>query len=274
MKIVKVVLIFILITLLTQIGGIIYLVSKLLFKSLNWNKLSPKKEIIKRWTFHIAIYMIFTFFVVPPIAKIFGRVPLPFYSNNLIGPRTIWTVILNRHYVRPQLRETVLTIALQQSKKWPGIHINYFDASHPFLKGYPLIPHLSHNDGKKLDIGLVYNDSDTEKLSKNTPSAIGYGISEEPLPGEYDRPAECARISNNWMYSFVKNIYPQEGKRKFIFNQVVTANLITSFADHTNVQKIFLEPHLTTRLRLYSSKIRMVQCGSVRHDDHFHIQIK
>lgn len=40
------------------------------------------------------------------------------------------------------------------------------------------------------------------------------------------------------------------------------------------VRKIFLEPHLKTRLKLSKySKIRFHGCHSVRHDDHIHLQL-
>lgn len=199
---------------------------------------------------------------------------MPLFTENNIGPRNILTVIFNRHYVRPELKAITFNVASEMGQKYPGLKINYFDAGHPFYKGYPLIPHLSHNDGKKLDLGFVYNESKTGILSQNTPSLIGYGISEEPIMGEYDRPAYCDKNPANWMYSFMKRIYPQGVKANYTFNPEINKSLIQSFAKEKNIQRILLEPHLKKRLRLNSAKIIQVQCGSVRHDDHFHIQIR
>ena len=70
---------------------------------------------------------------------------------------------------------------MHSAQKFKSVRINYFDANHPFYKGYPLIPHLSHNDGKKLDLGFVYNEIDNNQISPNTPSVIGYGISSSQI---------------------------------------------------------------------------------------------
>lgn len=273
MKIVKKVLLFFFLTLVTQVGGIVYLISTLIYHLLGWTKLKGYKEPLRRVSFHAFIYLVFTFMLIPPVASYFGRQPLPLVSHNNFGPRTIWTVVLNRHYVRPELKETVLKVSSELSHLYPGIRMNYFDANHPFYKGYPLLPHLSHDDGKKLDLGFVYNDIATGELSTHTPSAIGYGISEEPEAGEYDRPRACAQSEKNWMYNFMQSTYPQGAKINYTFNSSITKKLIKSFAAEKMIQIIFLEPHLKTRLKLNSGKIKPVQCGSVRHDDHFHIQI-
>ena len=177
-------------------------------------------------------------------------------------------------YDSPLYLAVILTFSLVHSaQKFKSVRINYFEANHPFYKGYPLIPHLSHNDGKKLDLGFVYNEIDNNQISPNTPSVIGYGISEEPNHGEYDRPSDCGQNPKNWMYNFMRNLYPQGAKRDYQFNAIITRELINSFARNRNIQKIFLEPHLKSRLSLTSDKIKPVQCGSVRHDDHFHVQI-
>lgn len=272
-RILKKVFFFLILTLFTQVGGVIYLLSSLLYSVFKFNKLNGYKEAFRRISFHLAVYLIFTFFLIPTIAGLFGRVPLPIFSKNNLGPRTVWTVILNRHYVRPLMRETALEISSEIGDKYPGIRINYFDANHPFYKGYPLFPHLSHNDGKKLDLGFIYNSSADDKLSSKTPSAIGYGISEEPRKGEYNRPFECAKDSKNWMYNFMHNIYPQGAKKYYTFSSSLNKELISLFVKNKKISKVLLEPHLKARLGLNNNKVKQVQCGSVRHDDHFHIQI-
>jgi hypothetical protein len=273
MKFIKTVFVFSLLTLFTQIGGLIYLLSKIIYALFRLTPLHGYKDFLRRWSFHIAIYLIFTFFIVPLIAGKFGRVPLPVFEKDNLGPRTIWTAILNRHYVRPSLKATALKISAEMGEKYPGLRINYFDAGHPFYNGYPLIPHLSHDDGKKLDIGFVYDDVSTGKLSQVTPSVIGYGISEEPQEGEINRPQYCGENPKNWTYNFMRNVYPQGAKNKYSFNASISKELIGRFSKEKNIQRILLEPHLKSRLRLSSGKITQVQCGSVRHDDHFHVQI-
>lgn len=273
MKLIKTLLLFLILTLFTQVGGIIYLLSKLIYRVIDAKPLNGYRESLRRITFHISIYLVFTLLIVPPIAGLFGRVRLPVFERNHLGPRTIWTVLLNRHYVRPQMKTVVLKISSEMGQRHPNIRINYFDANHPFLKGYPLFPHLSHNDGKKLDLGFIYMDKDGKDFSDKTPSVIGYGISEEPMNGEYNRPLECSRDSKNWMYNFMRNIYPQAAKNDYRFNKEINKELISKFAHESIISKVLLEPHLKVRMKLHSAKIKQVQCGSVRHDDHFHVQV-
>ena len=274
LRIIKRLLVFSFLTMVTQVGGLTYIVSHIIYSSIKLKKLLGYKESLRRISFHTLIYLMCTFFIIPPIAGIFGRVPLPLFPEKSFGPRTIWTVILNRNYVRPLLKETALKISSEMAAKHSGIRINYFEANHPFFKGYPLIPHLSHSDGKKLDIGFIYNDSKTGNLSSTTPSIIGYGISEEPLQGEYNRPLDCGKDPKNWAYNFMNSIYPQQAKQYYQFNISITKELISSFSNNKVISKIFLEPHLKSRLGLRSGKISQVQCGTVRHDDHFHVQLE
>lgn len=271
MRLIKTLLLFLILTLFTQVGGIIYLLSKVIYRVIDAKPFNGYRESLRRITFHISIYLVFTLLIVPPIAGLFGREGLPVFERNHLGPRTIWTVLLNRHYVRPQMKTVVLKISSEMGQRHPNIRINYFDANHPFLKGYPLIPHLSHNDGKQLDIGFVYNDVASGNLSSKTPSAIGYGISEEPKKNEIDEPQKC---SFNRTYSLMDRLYPKGSKSDYIFNEVISANLIGSFAKRENVSRVFLEPHLKSRLKLRSGKIGPAGCNAVRHDDHFHIRIK
>jgi hypothetical protein len=37
---------------------------------------------------------------------------------------------------------------------------------------------------------------------------------------------------------------------------------------------MIVQPHLKSRLKLKSTKIRFHGCKAVRHDDHIHIQLK
>lgn len=64
-------------------------------------------------------------------------------------------------------------------KEDPNFNIYFLDANFPFFNGFPLLPHLSHNDGKKLDISLVYETQDGE-ISTKQKSVSGYGVFEGP----------------------------------------------------------------------------------------------
>src|SRR5688572_15585717 len=107
-------------TVLTQVGGVIFLISiftfKLIDKRLNswWTRLP-----VKILSF-VILYLIFVFVIVPPAAKRFGRVPMPLVESNHVRPANILTVLLNRNYVRPELRQATFDVARKMNDKYPG----------------------------------------------------------------------------------------------------------------------------------------------------------
>lgn len=264
---------FILLTILTQIGGIIYLISIYSHKITDrWAKRKYLKYVF-RLGFFLILYSISTFFLVPLIAKPFGRVPLTLKEDNHLRPLNFLTCFLNRHYVRQELKQITLDVAREMNDQFPGTTVNYLEASFPFVDGFPLVPHLSHNDGKKLDLSFSYTDTRTNQPTNDCPSFIGYGICEEPLPGEIDYSVICD-TKGNWQYSLMRKIVPQANKRFYTFDVRRTKKLVEMFAQQPGIEKIFIEPHLKKRLALNSSKIRFHGCQAVRHDDHIHVQVK
>jgi hypothetical protein len=213
-----------------------------------------------------------TFLIVPIIAKPLGRVPLPLTETNHLRPLNILTCFLNRHYVKPALKQTAIEVAKQMHDQYPGTTINYLDANFPFIDKFPLIPHLSHNDGKKLDLSFCYRNAQTGEQTNECPSFIGYGICEEPLPKEKNTADYCS-AKGYWQYSFLAKLLPQGKKKDLSFDSKRTKALVNLFSAQAPIGKIFIEPHLKTRLQLTSDKIRFHGCQAVRHDDHLHIQL-
>lgn len=272
-KKVGIVVIIIVLTLLTQVGGLIYLLTSTAYKPI-------EKRINNKWFCALikTIIFVFTysaasFVVVPILAKPFGRVALSFTKVNNLRPGTPWTCILNRNYVKPELRDLAYSVASQMAVKYPGTTINFLDANFPFLDKFPMLPHWSHNDGKKLDLSFCYNDSSTGQQTNAIPSPIGYGICEVPREGEINQPCECGQ-RGYWQYSLLQKIVPQRNEVSFIFNEQKTKDLVELFAGESAIGKIFIEPHLVKRLHLNSKKIKYHGCHAVRHDDHIHVQLK
>ena len=276
MRMIKVsltIILFCLLTVLTQVGGLVYFFSILTHKLTDKWASNNYLKATYRFTSFLTLYFLSTFFIVPVIAKHFGRVPLPLTETNHLQPLNILTCFLNRNYVRPDLKQTAFEVAKKMNDKFPGTTTNYLDANFPFIDKFPLIPHLSHNDGKKLDLSFCYLDTKTGKPTNECPSFIGYGICEEPRPNEKNTANFCAG-EGYWQYSFLTKVISQESKQDFTFDSEKTRELVNLFATQQAIDKIFIEPHLKIRLYLTSDKIRFHGCQAVRHDDHIHVQLK
>ena len=87
--------IFLVLTVITQIGGIVYLISLTISKylKLNWK--------FKSTTFFFIFYLTATFIVIPLAAPFFGREKVR--HNDKIKPANYITVLLNRNYIVPEL---------------------------------------------------------------------------------------------------------------------------------------------------------------------------
>lgn len=264
-KVFKVILhitIFVTLTVLTQIGGIVYLLSLWLNTALKRNlKFKPLLTFL-------VLYLISTVLIVPVIAPMFGREKVQHTEN--IMPTNYMMVLLNRNYVRPQLNK--LLQATTDDLKESNIQINYLDANFPFINKFPLLPHLSHNDGKKLDISLVYENAGGE-ITNQQKSVSGYGVFENPRPNEYNQIDKCL-IRGYFQYDYPKYVTFGSINNELKFSTKGTKRLIKSILKNKSLGKLFIEPHLKHRLSLKNSKIRYHGCRAVRHDDHIHIQLK
>lgn len=255
--------IIILLTLLTQIGGLIYLITISIIK-----KRFPKYK-LKRFLFFSLIYILATFFIVPKIAPLFGRVKID--DNEQLASHNFITQICNRNYVTPKMKLVLDEISLKLSEELPEIKLIYLDTNFPFLDGFPLLPHLSHNDGKKIDVSFIYQNK-KGKVTNNKPSVSGYGIFVEPLKDEINQTKIC-KEQGYWQYDFTKYL-TFGAKNGLELSEVATKKLIQIIINNKEVHKIFIEPHLKTRLKLNNQKIRFHGCRAVRHDDHIHFQIQ
>jgi len=250
-------------TVFTQIGGIIYLMTILIIKSKSENK--RLKRVI---TFSI-IYLLTTFLIIPHLAELFGREKVK--ETELIKANTFFTKLLNRNYVKPELNKTLQKISIDFEKKHNGIQLVYLDANFPFIDKFPLLPHLSHNDGKKIDLSFVYQENG--KITNKKPSISGYGAYENPKKNEVKQ-FEICREQGYWQYDFPKYLTFGKINREIEFSENASKDLINSILRQSEIGKIFIEPHLKNRMNLSNSKIRFHGCRAVRQDDHIHIQLK
>lgn len=256
-------------TLLTQIGGLAYLVALAVVRVCD----------IRRWWLMPSLFLlvyagltIATAFVAPA----FGRVPLSCMAgkaDRLIVRSPIYCA-LNRNYVTPHLRNLAHALADHMDRAFPGTTTVALDASFPFLNGFPLLPHLSHTDGRKLDFAYYYRNADGTFLSGMTRSPIGYFAFEQPAEID-EQPCEGRNdwLTGRWDLAPIQRLFPDyriEERRMIAAIDWLTSEGVSRFG----VEKIFLEPHLKNALGITDDHVRFQGCRAARHDDHIHVQMR
>jgi hypothetical protein len=267
MRILARVIIFVLLTALTQIGGIVYLLA------LGFSRLFRRSASRTTFLIFIPIYISGTL-VTAHIAPIFGRVPLSCSAagDTAIYVRSPLTCVLNRNYVTPHMREAATALSTHIAQVFPGTTTVALDANFPFIDGFPLLPHLSHDDGRKLDIAYYYQDRGTF-VSGLTRSPIGYFAFEQPRAGD---PLPCAGRSDwltfRWDLNFLQPLFPHYNIDPDRMKEAL--RWLANEGDIFGVEKIFVEPHIAARLGFQHKRLRFQGCRAARHDDHIHFQIR
>jgi hypothetical protein len=267
------ILLFLVLTLITQVGGLIYLVVLLAGRHL----LPSHWGISLRWVVLLPCFLLlyggFSAYLVPTLAEMSGRVPLqcqakegrPYAARNAIF------CLLNRHYVSPQLRDLLTALSLDLAEAHPGTLVAYLDAGFPFFDGFPLLPHLSHRDGRKLDIAFFYGDSGGYRPAK-TPSPLGYWGYERPRPGQAAVcPEDSGLLSPRWDLDWLQPWLPKMQLGEARMGALL--DWLDEKGPAFGLERVFLEPHLLARLERGSPLFRFQGCRAARHDDHIHIQV-
>lgn len=253
-----------LLTLITQVGGLLWI--------LNFGYFKLRKRDESRWKrifCFLIIYLISTLLIVPQIAKLSGRIPLPISKSSNLIPHNYITPLLNRHYVKARLKSQLINIANDINSDNNNLKLSYLDANFPFIDGFPLLPHLSHKDGRKVDLSFYYTKDKKEGNLK--PSNTGYGKFVNPTNGEINQTREC-KSKGYWHYDYTK--FLTLGSRNDLeFDQANTKILVEKIVRDKLTQKVLIEPHLRKRMNISNNKIRFQGCHAVRHDDHIHHQI-
>ena len=182
-------LLFVFLTALTQIGGVVFLISSIISGRI---KADFKFKILAVF---LPLYLLFTFAIAPFLAPLFGREKIQYGE-----PTNYMTILLNHNYVKPELN--TLLKKLEGLTSYEKTNIHYLDANFPFFDNFPLLPHLSHNDGKKLDLSLIYENEDGT-ISNEQKSLSGYGVYEGPKDGEHNQIEHC-KNAGYFQYDFPK----------------------------------------------------------------------
>ncbi len=254
----------ILLSLTSQVGGIIWFVV-----FFTWLVVRYKTPFVLKLVSFLGIYLLAVMTIVPSLARKFGKVPMPSSMSGNLVPHNALYPILNRNYVTPQTLKILLKTADEVAIANPELKMVYLDASFPFSKEMPLPPHISHSNGRKVDLCFAYKKNG--KLTNKGSSILGYGHFVEPKDGEYNQVEQCL-ANGHTLYDASK--YAGFGKRRdYEFDPYHTRLIIEKLLENKETNRIYIEEHLKQRMGIVSEKVRSTGCWAVRHDDHIHFQI-
>jgi len=168
-----------------------------------------------------------------------------------------------RNYVTPAALSVMTDASRAMSTRYPGFVLWYMDASGQ--DGHrPFPPHLSHGDGREVDVALVYDDRGGRPLDR-PPTPSGYHANINPRPGD---PLPCKGVAGPFRTPDVA------GDPPWRLDEARTRTLVQTLTADRRVRRLFLEPHLKLRLGLASdAKVHFQGCWAARHDDHIHVDV-
>jgi hypothetical protein len=243
-------------TALTQVGGIAYLIA------LGTTALLPlRRRATAVAAMTIALYAVLTSVLVPSLAPLFGRVRIDCAMTTLVSCAS------NRTYARATIVDLVARLNVELEQRYPGSRVTILDANFPFFDGFPLLPHLSHNDGAKIDFAFFYGDRSGRSVPSGAPSPIGYFHFEQPRADEAR--LKCDLSPLRWNFDWA-----QPERPAWVLDEERTGFTIRWWKDRPELGRIFLEPYLAKRLSVAGGKVRFQGCFAARHDDHFHVEIR
>ena len=222
----------------------------------------------------VVTFLVNALVVTPGLAALVERVPLPCVGDSPLQPVTKWTCLFSRHYVTPALKTKLEALASDMAQRSPGDSVYYLDAGFPFGFGLPMLPHVTHLDGRAVDLAFAYQaespTSPTGFVPSEPPSPLGYGKFEPP-GDEEARP--CADVDSplRWSFAWLQPLMSEAAMDRERTHAII-AWLLTD-TNRPAVRRIFLEPHLRDRLALTDARVRFEGCDDTRHDDHLHVEL-
>jgi len=64
-------------------------------------------------------------------------------ATALLSTSRSWAWLSGRNYVTPDMRDLAKALATHMDKEFPGTVTVALDGNFPFVRGFPLLPHLS-----------------------------------------------------------------------------------------------------------------------------------
>lgn len=211
----------------------------------------------------LTLYGALTVGILPSVAPRWGRVALPCDLAGTASPAaaSLLYCALNRHYGTPDVAAAMQRIAGAMDRRHPGSVVTYLDAGFPLPLQMPLIPHLSHRDGRAIDLALFYDGR-----ARAGAWPVGYFAFAPAASGEA---AVCSRPGPlRWSVDWLQPLFA--GTR---LDHQRTADLVLLAVADPAVSRALLHPGLASALGIGSGKLRFAGCHAARHDDHLHLVI-
>ena len=255
-------------TILTQIGGVAWLVAML------FRRFLPSRRPAVFLLLFLILYAAATL-AAHEIALRSGRVPLQCFPGRdasliVLSP---FFCVLNRNYVTKDLAEAAQAYAGHMARTFPGTKTLALDANFPFFTGFPLMPHLSHDDGRKLDLALYYRDKEGNFRDGETRSPIGYFAFQQPGVNAPQPCEDRARwLTLRWDMAWLQGALPDWQIEPRRMREAL--RWLSNEGQNHGIGKIFIEPHIPAGLGISNDVIRFQGCRAARHDDHIHIQLR
>ena len=213
----------------------------------------------------LVLYSVVWVGLMPLGAQASGRVALPCTSwSGPLRPHSLFYCAAGRNYVHPALASAVTEASADLHHTDPSFVVRYLDGGFPVGLGFPLLPHLSHGDGRRLDLMLQYALPDGTPTSGNG-SPIGYW--------GYSAPTGAAACPPRWLDLRWDFTPLQPLLARHPLHNERSQRLMRRLLADQRIQKVLLEPHLKRRLGLGEDRVRFQGCSAARHDDHVHVQL-
>ncbi len=255
-------------TMTTQIGGVAWLLALWLTRRL-------RRTMRRLMLFAILLLLAYgaLWTTARAAAPLMGRVAIPCRAApGQVVAASIALCAMNRTFVTPTLFAHANRLSVEMDRRFPGTITQALDAGFPFFNGFPLLPHLSHDDGLKLDLAFYYMQTDGTYTPGTIRSRLGYGAFENPTgtaqvpcAGRGDR--LTLRWDWDWLQPWHRALLVDETRTKFALRWLVENQ------PPGRTSRIFVEPHLAQRWDIAGPTVGFQGCRAARHDDHIHLQI-
>ena len=262
-------------TAVTQPGGLVFLLAFMLTWTLRRSGMRKPVAILTGIVFFLIAIPLVNRYVVPPLAALSGREPLPCTAtaDRPYAALSPLYCVLGRNYVRPETKGMLDAMAADLARQYPGLVVAYLDTGFPFFDGFPLPPHLSHHDGRRIDLAYLYKDGAGTSLALTAPSPVGYwGFVAAPAGEASPCDDKIRWLTFRWDMGWFQALVCDD----LVLDEERTAAMLrwlTERGPAQGVEKVLLEPHVARRLQVSSPLIRFQGCRAARHDDHIHVEV-